>query len=184
MNNKIFIMMADGFEEIEALATVDVLRRAGLDVTTMSIYDTTEVTGAHGVTVLADVAFDDEPLYDAAWVILPGGMPGASNLAACDGLTDCLVKRNNDGKFIAAICASPAVILAPLGILQGKNATCYPGMQATEGGANWVNSRVVVDSNIVTGNGPATALDFALQIALLQTDGKTAAEVAQGMLKQ
>ena len=182
METKNYVMMADGFEEIEALATVDVLRRAGMEVYTMSITADTRVTGAHGVPVEADLAFDASLLPDAQWVILPGGMPGASNLAANEALTRVLVDRNDDGKPIAAICASPSVVFAPLGILDGKDATCYPSMEYEDCDARWMDEMVVTDGNVVTGRGPAAATDFALAIASLTLGDEVAASVADGML--
>ncbi len=115
---KSYIFLADGFEEIEALAPLDILRRAGMPVITVSISDSLTVTGAHGARVEADALFTDNDMSAAEWLILPGGMPGASNLAACKPLTDLLVAQAARGGKIAAICASPALVLAPLGILQ------------------------------------------------------------------
>lgn len=175
-------MLADGFEEIEALATIDVLRRAGMDVCVMSINDEGIACGAHNVVVVADVAFEPEALADAEWVILPGGMPGASNLAACEPLTKALKARHAEGKRNAAICASPALVFAPLGLLDGKNATCYPSMENLDCEAKWCDQMVVVDANVTTGRGPAAAVDFGLAI-VAQTCGEAAArEVAAGML--
>lgn len=175
-------MFADGFEEIEALTIVDVLRRAGMQVVTMTIYDAPEAIGAHGVTIVADEVFNAELLEDAEWVICPGGMPGASNLAENETLCDILKERNNDDENIAAICASPSVIFGPLGLLDGRNATCYPGMEEGMEGANVVKEHVVVDGNIVTGMGPASAARFALTIATMTMGQDVAREVAEGML--
>ena len=158
-------MFADGFEEIEALTVVDVLRRAGMQVVTMSIYETPEAIGAHGVTVVADEVFNPEMLEDAEWIICPGGMPGASNLAANETLCELLQEQDAKGEKIAAICASPSVILGPLGLLDGREAVCYPGMEDGMTGAVVLNQPVAVDGNIVTGNGPAAAAKFALTIA-------------------
>ena len=175
-------MFADGFEEIEALTIVDVMRRAGMPVVTMSIYDAPEAIGAHGVTVVADEAFDPDMLEDAEWLICPGGMPGASNLAENETLCDILREQNEKGEKLAAICASPSVIFGPLGLLQGRDAVCYPGMEEGMEGANVLNQRVAVDGNIVTGNGPASAAKFALTIAAISMGDDVANEVAAGML--
>jgi len=175
-------MLADGFEEVEAMTVVDVMRRAGMQVITMSIYDAPEAIGAHGVTVVADESFDPEMLEDAEWVVCPGGMPGASNLAENESLCEILKERNDKDEYIAAICASPSVIFGPLGLLDGRSATCYPGMEGGMEGAVVVDDHVVVDGNIVTGKGPASAARFALAIATITMGEDVAAEVAAGML--
>lgn len=177
-----FVFFADGFEEIEALTVVDVLRRAGMPVVTMSIYETPEAIGAHGVTVVADEAFDPDIIENAEWLICPGGMPGATNLAECETLCEILKEQDEKGEKIAAICASPSVILGPLGLLDGRNAVCYPGMEGGMEGANVVDQPVVIDGNIVTGQGPAAAAKFALAIATISMGEDVAAEVAAGML--
>ena len=181
---KSYLFLANGFEEIEAIATVDILRRANIDVTTVSVYNDPEVVGAHGVPVKADMVFADCDFSQADWLILPGGLPGADNLLACDGLAKLLKEHNDAGKHIAAICASPAVVLAQLGILEKRKATAYPGFEEklVAAGATPTFERVTVDGNITTGNGPATAFPFALAI-VEQTMGKDVAEtVASGML--
>lgn len=177
-----YVFLANGFEEIEALATVDVMRRAGMKVTTVSINPTKEVTAAHGVTVLADALLVDVDTTKAEWLILPGGMPGATNLMECEPLTDMLVNHNKNGGKLAAICASPAVVFAPLGIINGKNATCYPGMEVDGCGVNWQSDMVVVDGNVVTGRGPAAACSFGFAIVAISNGVECANEVAQGML--
>ena len=177
-----YVMFADGFEEIEALTVVDVLRRAGMQVVTMSIYETPEAIGAHGVTVVAAEVFNPEMLEDAEWIICPGGMPGASNLAANETLCELLQEQDAKGEKIAAICASPSVILGPLGLLDGREAVCYPGMEDGMTGAVVLNQPVAVDGNIVTGNGPAAAAKFALTIASISMGGDVAHDVAAGML--
>ena len=177
-----YIFLADGFEEVEALTCVDVMRRAGMPVVTMSIYETPEAIGAHGVTVVADEAFDPDLLEDAEWVVCPGGMPGASNLAENETLCEILKERNEADENIAAICASPSVIFGPLGVLNGRNATCYPGMEDGMEGANLSEDFAVVDGNIITGRGPAAAAEFALAIVKTTMCEDVAADVAAGML--
>lgn len=181
---KSYLFLANGFEEIEALATVDVLRRAGVPVTTVSINPTNEVEGAHGVVVNADTTISECDFEEIDWLILPGGMPGAKNLVECTPLTDLLKEHNKNGGRIAAICASPGVVLAPLGLLNGKKATCYPGFEngLKAGGAVYTGLRVTVDGNFVTGNGPSSAIPFALTIAAETVGKEVAAEVASGML--
>lgn len=177
-----FVFFADGFEEIEALATVDVMRRAGMQVITVSINPTLQVTGAHGVVVEADALIADCDLTNAEWLICPGGMPGASNLSACKPLTDALVAQHARGGNIAAICASPAIVLAPLGVINGRNATCYPGMSVDGCGVTWNDAMVVVDGNVVTGRGPAAACEFGLTIVRQTLGAEASLEVAVGML--
>lgn len=181
---KNFLFLADGFEEIEALATVDILRRAGMEVYTVSIKHSPVVTGAHGVPVTADITFKEADFSGSDWLILPGGMPGASNLHEFDALNDLLKVHSGKGR-IAAICASPAVALAPTGLLEGRQATCYPGFETAlvAAGATHVNARVVTDGNIVTANGPSSAAKFALEIVRLTKGDDTAREVAAGMLE-
>lgn len=176
-----FIFLAEGFEEIEALVVVDVMRRAGIDVKTVSITTERQVVGAHGIPVLADILLADADFGGAEWLILPGGLPGATNLAACDAL--CELLKNHNGN-IAAICASPGVVLAPLGLLNGKEATCYPGFDVAcvEGGATMRDERVVVAENLITSNGPSSALRFALAIVSAILGEEAAQHVGSGML--
>ncbi len=180
MDKKTFVFLADGFEEIEALVTVDMLRRAGMDVVTVSINEGISVEGAHGVTVCADITADMVDDDEAGWLILPGGLPGATNLAACQRIADLLQSHDRRGGNIAAICASPAMVLAPLGLLSGHRATCYPGCEVD--GLVFTGSDVEVSGNIVTGKGPGLTMKFALAI-IEKTLGKSKAdEVAAGML--
>lgn len=177
-----FIFLADGFEEVEALTSVDVMRRAGMPVMTVSINPGPEVTGAHGVTVMADSLFEDNDYSDAEWLVLPGGVPGAPNLAAHEALCDVLADQDERGGKIAAICASPSVVLAPLGLLQGRRAVCYPGMEAALEGVTWDKAPVAVDGHVVTGNGPAAAAPFALTLVAQSLGRDKAVEVANDML--
>ena len=177
-----FVFLAHGFEEIEALTTIDIMRRAGMNVTTVSINPELSVTGAHNVTITADELITNIDFNQADWLILPGGMPGASNLRACEPLCEALLQHNAGGKQIAAICASPTIVLATLGLLNGKNATCYPSMENYNCGANWTDEMVVIDKNIITGRGPAAATDFALTIVAQTCGADTANDVAAGML--
>ena len=177
-----FIFLADGFEEVEAMTCVDVLRRAGMPVTTVSINPGLEVTGAHGVKVLADSLFADNDYSAALWLVLPGGIPGAPNLLGHDGVRDALLAQDEREGNIAAICASPAVVLGTLGILQGRDAVCYPGLENSVEGVNWLQQPVAVDGHVVTGNGPAAATAFALAIVQQTMGADKADEVAAGML--
>ncbi len=161
---KVFEFLADGFEDIEALAPVDILRRGGVDIVTVSIMDTIMVKSAHGVEMKADVMFDDVCLDDADLFLLPGGMPGAENLKNHEGLRKALLRHNEEGKKIGAICAAP-MVLGDLGILRGKRATCYPGFETMLEGAEYTAELFTVDGNIITGRGPAAAFPYAYKIA-------------------
>ena len=180
--NTSFVFLADGFEEVEALTCVDVMRRAGMPVVTVSINPDLAVTGAHGVTVIADSQFEDNDYSDAEWMVLPGGIPGAPNLAAHEALCDLLVAQDERGDKVAAICASPAVVLAPLGILQDREAVCYPSMEQGIEGVKWTSGSVAVDGNVVTGNGPAAAAPFAVALVSPSMGQDVADQVAGGML--
>jgi 4-methyl-5(b-hydroxyethyl)-thiazole monophosphate biosynthesis len=178
----VYVHLADGFEEVEAITPVDLLRRAGIDVGTVSIMGRLDVTGTHGVGVIADLLFEEADYDDCGMIVLPGGSDGADNLRAHKGLTDQVLSFANQGKPIAAICASPAVVLGSLGILRGRNATCYPGMEEEMEGAVPTAGNVVQDGNIITSRGPATAVDFALAlIETLESPAKKA-EIAEELL--
>ena len=160
---KVFIFLADGFEEIEAIAPVDILRRAGIDVVTVSISDSEMVEGAHGIRVQADQLFDETDFSTNELLVLPGGGVGTQNLGAHAGLHNLLIKQHAAGKQIAAICAAPSV-LGKLGILSGKEAICYPGFEEQLTGATLSKNTVVEDGNVITGKGPGVAIPFALKI--------------------
>ena len=182
MDRTSFLFLAEGFEEIEALTVVDVMRRAELPVVTVSIGNSRSVKGAHGIVVDADALFTDADFSSVEWLILPGGMPGASNLYNFAPLRELLLKHNTVKGKIAAICASPAVVLAQSGILKGKHATCYPGFEDLMEGAEVVPEPVVVDKNIITSHGPASAMQFALAIVAAEKGEEVAYEIASGML--
>lgn len=178
-----FIFLAEGFEEIEAITVIDLLRRAGIPVKTVSITTALQVTGAHGVTVKADLIFDNTLFQDAEWLILPGGMPGATNLYEF-GPLEGLLKAQAESKKgrIAALCASPAVVLGQLGLLHGEKATCYPGFENLLEGAEIVDAPVVVSGKFVLGNGPANAMKWALSIISETIGQQEANKVANGLL--
>lgn len=178
-----YVFLGAGFEEIEALTVVDVLRRAGIEVKTVSITSALQVKGAHGVTVNADLLYDNTLFSDPAWLILPGGMPGATNLYEFAPLRGLLESQfeSKEGR-IAAICAAPAVVLGQLGLLKGEKATCYPGFENLIEGGQMVDEPVVVSNKFVTGNGPAFALPWALTIVKETLGQEAAAKVASGML--
>lgn len=178
-----FLFLAEGFEEIEALTAVDVLRRAGIPVKTVSITSSPLVTGAHGITVKADVLYDATHFTDPAWLILPGGLPGADNLHDYAPLLGLLRGQAESGKGrIAAICAAPAVVLGVEGLLEGRCATCYPGFEGKLRGADYVDRPVVYDDKFVLGNGPASALKWALTIVEKELGEEKMFNVANQML--
>lgn len=163
MDKKIAVHLAEGFEEIEAVSIVDVLRRAGLDIVTISVTGKLEVNGAHQIKVLADELFENVDYNDIHMIVLPGGMPGASNLNAHEGLKAQIVRFNNANKPLAAICAAP-LVYGNLGILHGKQAVCYPGFEKYLKGAEVLSVPVVESGNVITGRGPGVAIQFALKL--------------------
>lgn len=185
MNSKeSYIFLADGVEEVEAVATVDALRRAGMEVTTVSIAESPVVTGATGQKLVADSLIADINTAEADWIIIPGGVPGAPNLHANKTVNEIITSHWNAGGRVAGICAGPAVVLAPTGILKGKQATCYPGLEQDliNAGATYVKAPVVVDGKLITSEGPATTLDFAKAIIAATLGQQKADETLSGML--
>lgn len=172
------IFLADGFEEIEGLMVVDLLRRVGIKVDMVSISDSTAVTGSHGIIVTADMLLKDVDFGAYELLVLPGGMPGTIHLGECKILCDELVKACESGKKIAAICAAPTVF-GKLGLLKGKKACCYPDMEDGLTGADVSFEPVTVDGNITTSRGLGTALPFALALIEQLMDKKTADELAK-----
>lgn len=161
--SKIYMFLADGFETVEALAPVDVMRRAGLQVVTVSIMGRKEVLSAQDVNVVADVLFDDCDFIDADAVVLPGGSVGTENMSACEPLRAVVDRMNNEGKLIAAICAAP-MVFGRMGILKGRKATCYPGCEGDLTGAEYTAATVQNDGNIITACGPGVSFDFGFAI--------------------
>jgi 4-methyl-5(b-hydroxyethyl)-thiazole monophosphate biosynthesis len=180
MKKTALVILAEGFEEIEAIAPVDVLRRAGVRVTLVGV-ESLGVNSSRKIGIQADALLKDiKDLPDA--VILPGGLPGATNLAKSGEVAELVKKMNGAGKIIAAICAAPAVVLASLGILDGKKATCYPGCESDFSKATvHCKARVIEDGNIITSQGPGTALEFSLAIAA-RLVGKELADTVRGKM--
>lgn len=179
-----YIFLALGVEEIEAMATIDALRRADIPVVTVAVDTTLQIKGATGQTIVADSLISDIDITDADWLIVPGGVPGAPNLHASQAVSTLLKEHYAKGGRIASICAGPAVVLAPLGILNGKRATCYPGLgdQINSNGGEYVAEKVVSAENLITSEGPGTTLPFAIEI-IRQTKGdKAADDTAASML--
>lgn len=177
----VYVFLANGFEEIEALTCVDLLRRADIQVKTVSVMEEKLVYGAHGIGVEADILFK-EGLYDrCAMLILPGGMTGTENLCNHRELNEELKAFANAGKPVAAICAGPQV-LARAGLLKGHRATIYPGLEAELLDAEVSERPVVVSGNIITSRGPATAMEFALTLIEFLTGTQKAEEVSESLL--
>lgn len=154
-----YIFLDNGFEEIEAITTIDLLRRANIPLTTVSVTENEMVKGAHEIYVKADTMIQDVDCSEAQMLILPGG---ATKLIDCKELCDLLVNHNNQDKLIAAICAAPSV-LGQLGILEGKQATCYPGFESYLG-ESYIDGLVVESKNVITAKGPGLSADFAFCI--------------------
>jgi 4-methyl-5(b-hydroxyethyl)-thiazole monophosphate biosynthesis len=174
--------LAEGFEEIEALTSIDLLRRAGVDVESVSIMGRLNVTGSRGVEVIADIVFTDADYDSCEMIVLPGGLPGANHLAEHDGLKQKLFSFANEGRGIAAICAAPNLVLAPLGILDGRKATGYPGFDDNMGKVVITEGDVVKDGNIITSRGPATAMAFALAVVEELRGGDAREALAKDLL--
>ena len=166
---------------MEALGTVDILRRGGIEVQTVSITADPIVTGAHQVPVTADTTIDKAVLNDADALILPGGMPGASNLNNSETVKEALLQQYREGRIVAAICAAP-MVLGGLGLLKGRNATCYPGFEPQLIGANATGEAVEVSDNVITGKGPGLVMNFALALVVAIKNDAVAEEVAAGLL--
>jgi 4-methyl-5(b-hydroxyethyl)-thiazole monophosphate biosynthesis len=183
MAKKALVPIADGTEELEAVTIIDVLRRAGISVTVASV-GTLQVTCSRGVNLVADrlIGACTGEDYDA--IILPGGMPGAENLRDSDALVQLLRRQQENGGYLGAICASPAVVFEHHGLLSQKRATCYPSFAEKLKEAVSVDERVVVDGPFITSQGPGTALAFSLKIVELLSEGKRADEVARAMVAQ
>ena len=177
---KAIVFIAEGFEEIEALSVVDILRRGGVDVNMMSVTDNPFVEGAHGIEITTNTVNEFE-ITDEDMIVLPGGLPGADNLRKSTVVCNTIKDFASSGKFVAAICAAPYV-LGELGVLNGKKATCYPGFQSHLKGADYTANAVEVDDNFITGNGPTSATIFALTLLEVLEGKAKRNEVAKGML--
>ena len=178
MSKKIGMMVANGYEEVEMLTVVDLLRRAGMTCDIISVSGEKELTSSHKVTVIADLLYEEADFdsYDA--LAIPGGMPGTTNLGAHAGVCEQLKKAYADGRMIAAICAAPTVF-GKLGLLEGKKATCYPGMEDQLTGAEVTYEPAVRDGNIITSRGMGTAIDFGLAIIAYYEGEEAAAALAE-----
>lgn len=179
--SRVCVFLADGFEEIEGLTVVDILRRAGVDTQMVSISGDRMVTGSHGIPVQADVCMDEADFSETGLLVLPGGMPGTRKLGECTALTGLLKQFYKEGKKVAAICAAPSV-LGDLGILKGKKAACYPGFEERLAGAEVVYDKVAVDGNVTTSRGMGTAIPFALALTEQLVSKEKAEELKKGII--
>ncbi len=178
---KIALHLATGFEEIEAVTIIDVLRRANLEVTTVSITESTKVIGGHQIPIIADVLFSELDYSTIDALVLPGGIPGATNLDLHTGLQKQILQFNRDNKLLGAICAGP-IVFGHLGILKDKKAVCYPGFEHELHGAEVLKTPTTVSGNVVTGRGVGTALKFALQLVEELSGKEKSDQLAKAML--
>ena len=178
---KVVVFLADGFEEVEGLTVVDLLRRAGAVVETVSIMGRMQINGAHGIQVEADELFEKAFYNDAELLVLPGGMPGTLHLKEHKGLADLLCEFNKNGKKIAAICAAPTVFGA-MGLLKEKAACCYPGMEDQLECRETRYCSFVTDGNVTTSRGVGTAIPFALELIRQLFGNEKAFEIAESIV--
>lgn len=181
MDKKIFVHLAEGFEEIEALATIDILLRAELDTVIVSVTGEKVVHSVRGVGVVCDALFEDVDYEECGMIVLPGGIPGVPNMGEHEGLCQQIRKFSGDPeKWIAAICAAP-LILHEQGLIEGKTLTCFPGVGDDFREAKILTDKVVVDGKLITSQGPGTAIEFGLKIVEM-LEGKEKSEYIRGRL--
>ena len=181
--SKVYVFLADGFEEIEGLTVVDLLRRAGIETITVSVMGREEIIGSHRIPVTADTLIGKVHPTKEDMLVLPGGMPGTLHLGDCEGLKGFLMKAAEENGRIAAICAAPTV-LGKLGLLNGRKAICYPGMEDGLTGAELTVEPVVTDGNITTSRGLGTAIPFALRLIEELSGKETADRIAESVVYQ
>jgi protein deglycase len=177
---KAVVCLAEGFEEIEAVGTIDILRRAGIETVVVSVSGRLPVSGAHQIIVQTDQLVEKTDFSGVDMIVLPGGMPGAQHLKEHKLLREKLLVFHQSGKFIGAICAAP-MVLGDLGILENRKATCYPGFESHLKSAILLPDAVVEDQHVVTGKGPGFVFEFALKL-VEKLSGKEKAGVVAGQL--
>jgi len=188
MSKKIVVLLAEGFEDVEAVTPSDYLRRVGAELVIAAVAPNRTVRSSRGLSILADATVAELVAAGrwtaATWdaVIVPGGMPGAANIIASTACSSLLKDMASVGKLIAAICAAPAVALAPLGLLAGKHFTCFPGMEKDVSGANWSDKRVVRDGNLITSRSAGTAGEWAREIIEVLYGTEAAEKLAKAVL--
>lgn len=178
---KVSVFLADGFEEIEGLTVVDILRRAGVHTDMVSVNGTLQITGSHSIKVQADTTFEEMDFSDTDMLVLPGGMPGTLHLQEHEGLRNLLCAYDKENKFLTAICAAPSV-LGGLGILKGRKACCYPSFEDKLIGAEVVMEPAIRDGHVITGRGMGTAIPFALKLTEALCGVEKAEEVKKSIL--
>lgn len=177
----VYVFLAEGFEDIEALAPIDILRRAGVEVLTVSITSERTVRSAHAVTMLADACLVDIDFDKADMLVLPGGLPGATNLDACEPLRQAILAHAAAGRTLAAICAAP-LVYGHLGLLRGRRATCYPGFESELEGAHYTATLVEEDGPFITAKGPGAAFEFGYRLAERMGATEQAQALREGMM--
>ena len=184
MPKKNYMLITDGTETIESLATVDVLAYAGVPVTMVSTGDNIEVKLTGNITVKADTLMKDCDFADMDWLLVPGGVEGAKSLYENKAVSDLILRHYNAGGNIASLCHAPAVVLAPLGVLKGKKATCYPGFgdRIDANGGTYVRSKVVVEPHLITSEAPGTTCDWAIEIIRAMQGDEAAKTWKEGLL--
>lgn len=174
---KLCVFMASGSEEVETLAVVDIVRRAGVQVELVSVTDSKVVTGSHGISVVADKLFAEVDCSDVDALYVPGGIPGVENLYAHPGLKTLLLQFDAEYKYVAALCAAPGVVLGRLGLLRNRRAACFPGFEKEMLGAIAVPDGIVTDENITTGRGLGYAIDMGLELVRLLAGEEKSLEI-------
>lgn len=174
----VYVFLAKGFEIVEAMAPVDILKRAGINTYTVSITDDKLVESSNGTKVYADMTIGEVDFAKGEMLVLPGGLPGADNLAACKELVVNLVKYNKEGKKVAAICAAPYV-LGENKVLEGKKATCYPGFEGKLVGAECLKEQVVTSENVITSCGMGASIQFGLELVKALVGEEIAKDIAK-----
>ncbi|HCM28080.1 MAG: 4-methyl-5(B-hydroxyethyl)-thiazole monophosphate biosynthesis protein [Treponema sp. GWB1_62_6] len=197
MPKRAIVLLAEGFEDVEAVTPVDWLRRVGVEVVVASVSSSAKAVGlegrivksARGLSILADASVSDLAASSRFWsaahwdaVVIPGGMPGASNIASSAACISLIKEAASTGKIVAAICAAPAVVLGPFGLLEGRKFTCFPGMEKEVSGAIWSDQRVVVDGNFITSRAAGTAGEWARAIAAALFGEEAAAKLTNSVL--
>ncbi|MCL2192512.1 MAG: DJ-1/PfpI family protein [Treponema sp.] len=185
MEKTALVLLAEGFEEVEAVTPIDYMRRAGIAVTTVAIGDCLTVKGARGIAVNAEITLKDlmrQGKAEGDAIVIPGGIPGAQNIAASGDVGALIAGMAAAGKLVCAICASPVLVLGPLGILAGKSFTCYPGMEEGVQNGKYVKESVVVDGNIVTSRGAGTSGLFSVAIIGQLLDKADGERIAKAVL--
>jgi len=178
--SKAYVFMADGTEEVEALTVIDLLRRAKVDVVTVSVMENKKIVSSHNIGIEADELYGQSDYMDGDMIVLPGGMPGTTHLKNHGELRKVLFAYKETGKYLAAICAAPSVF-GWNGMLEGKKATCYPGFEEELKGAAATGEGVVTDGQFITSKGLGTAIDFSLELITLLVDAETADHIAKAV---